>query len=105
MDHSGMTEAAFSKAIVEEPSLRGVANLVARTGRPFPDMLADWTLSLAVDDHPLGIIPARAQLTQPSWDVRDIYRGFNADFGSREGSPFRRRGPWSPGAWPAAPSP
>jgi hypothetical protein len=92
MDHSGMTEAAFSKAIVEEPSLRGVANLVARTGRPFPDMLADWTLSLAVDDHPLGVIPARAQLTQPSWDLRDIYRGLNADFGNREGSPFSS--PW-----------
>jgi hypothetical protein len=96
MDHSDMTEAAFSKAIVEEPSLRGVANLVARTGRPFPDMLADWTLSLAVDDHPLGIIPARAQLTHPSWDLRDIYRGFNADIGELEGTPF-------PTPWPLVP--
>jgi hypothetical protein len=95
MDHSSMTEAAFSRAIVEEASLRGVANLVARTGRSFPDMLADWTLSLAVDDHPLGVTPARAQLTQPSWDVRDIYRGLNADFGSREGTQY-------PTAWPLA---
>jgi hypothetical protein len=96
MDHSGMTEVAFSKALVEEPSLRGVANLVARTGRPFPDMLADWTLSLAMDDHPLGIIPARAQLTHPSWDLRDIYRGFNTDFGRRNDLPF-------PTPWPLVP--
>jgi hypothetical protein len=96
MDHSNMTEAAFSKAIVEEPNLRGVANLVARTGRSFPHMLADWTLSLAVDEHPLGFTPARAQLTQPSWHVRDIYRGFNVDFGNREGTPF-------PTPWPLVP--
>jgi hypothetical protein len=95
MDHSGMTEAAFSKAIVEEARLRGVANLVARTGRSFPDMLADWTLSLAVDDHPLGVTPARVQLRQPSWNVRDIYRGLNADFGTGEDTPY-------PTAWPLA---
>jgi hypothetical protein len=95
MDHSNTTEAAFSKAIVEEASLRGVANLVARTGRSFPAMLADWTLSLAVDDHPLGITPVRDQLTQPSWNLRDIYRGLNADFGNREGTQY-------PTAWPLA---
>jgi hypothetical protein len=96
MDHSGMTEDAFSKAIVEEPNLRGVPNVVARTGRSFPEMLADWTLALAVDDHPTGVTPARAQLTHPSWDVRDIYRGFNTDFGSRENTTF-------PTPWPLVP--
>jgi hypothetical protein len=95
MDHSNTTEAAFSKAIVEEASLRGVANLVARTGHSFPEMLADWTLSLAVDDHPLGITPVRDRLTQPSWNLRGIYRGFNADFGNNVGTRY-------PTAWPLA---
>ena len=40
-------------------------------------MLADWGLSMYVDDAP-GLTPARAQLTLPSWNTRDLLRGLNA---------------------------
>lgn len=92
IDHSGLDEAGFSRALVEAGAV-GVANLVARSGRSFPDMLADWTLSLAMDEHPSGTVPARAELTQPGWNVRDIYRGLHDDFGHRENTPY-------PTAWP-----
>jgi hypothetical protein len=74
MDHSGMDEAAFSRALVDEPQLRGVANLSARTGRPFAEMLADFTLAMTTDDHPSGIAP-RPELTFPGWNTRDIMQG------------------------------
>ena len=78
LDHYGGTdEAAFLRALTLEPTLTGVANLAARTGRPPAEMLADWGLSMYVDDAP-GLTPARAQLTQPSWNTRDLLRGLNA---------------------------
>jgi hypothetical protein len=79
MDHSNLSEAAFSKALVNEPQLTGVSNLTARAGRSFPDMLADFTLAMAVDDHEGGI-STRPELTFPSWNTRDIMRGLNQDF-------------------------
>jgi hypothetical protein len=78
LDHYGGTdEAAFLRALTLEPSLTGIANLAARTGRPPAEMLADWGLSMYVDDAP-GLTPARAQLTLPSWNTRDLLRGLNA---------------------------
>ena len=78
LDHYGGTdEAAFLRALTLEPSLTGIANLAARTGRPPAEMLADWGLAMYVDDAP-GLTPARAQLTFPSWHTRDLLRGLNA---------------------------
>jgi hypothetical protein len=39
-------------------------------------MLADWSLALAVDDR-AGVAPKRAQLSIPSWNTRDVFRGLN----------------------------
>jgi hypothetical protein len=89
LDHyAGTDEAPFLRALTLEPSLTGLANLASRTGRPPAEMLADWGLSLYVDDAP-GFTPLRAQLTQPSWNTRDMLRGLNAS------SP-----PLYPGAFP-----
>jgi hypothetical protein len=78
LDHyAGADEAAFLRALTLEPSLTGIANLAARTGRPPAEMLADWGLAMYVDDAP-GLTPARVQLTLPSWHTRDLLRGLNA---------------------------
>jgi hypothetical protein len=87
IDHSGMPEAAFTRALVAEPDLTGVSNLVARAGRPFPEMVADFTLALAVDDHPAGLT-TRPELTFPGWDTRDMMRGLNADRPNSYPSPW-----------------
>jgi hypothetical protein len=81
LDHSATTEAAFITALVDEPDLAGVQNLAARTGRSFRDMLADFSLAMAADDHPDGMTPARPELTFPSWDTRDIFDGLFQDYG------------------------
>ncbi len=78
MDHSGMSEAAFSRALVDEFSSVGVANLSARAGRPFRDMLADFTLAIAVDNHPSGVTTT-PELSFPSWNTRDVLGGFHTD--------------------------
>ncbi|MBW3552524.1 MAG: Ig-like domain-containing protein [Gemmatimonadetes bacterium] len=79
LDQSGQDEATFVKALVGEPTLSGVANVSARTGRSFPEMLGDFSLGMATDDR-AGVTPARGALAFPSWDTRDIFQGFHDDF-------------------------
>ena len=78
IDHAPVSESAFLSALTTS-SRTGIENLEARTGRSWTEMLADWTLSLAVDDRSSEV--EREELTVPSWNVRDVFRGFNRDFG------------------------
>lgn len=78
-DHFAPAEAAFFGALTRETQLTGVANLEARTGRTFPELLALWALASAVDDRP-GFAAGRPELRLPSWNTRDIFAGLNADF-------------------------
>ncbi|HSH46660.1 MAG TPA: Ig-like domain-containing protein [Longimicrobiales bacterium] len=90
LDHSGQTEAAFVQSLISETSLAGVESLAARTGRSFPEMLADFSLAMAADDHP-DVTPSRAELTFPSWDTRDVYQGFSNDFPDYPAFPLEPR--------------
>jgi hypothetical protein len=78
IDQSGTSDAAFMTAFTQEPALSGIANLSARTGRSWAELLADWTLMNAVDDLP-GFTPERVQLTEPSWNTRDIFAKLRQD--------------------------
>ncbi len=78
LDQSGRSEAAFSRALVHEPQLTGVSNLVARAGRAYAELLADFSLALAVDGHPGGLA-TRPELQIPSWNTRDIMAGLHED--------------------------
>jgi hypothetical protein len=78
-DHFASSEAAFLKALTQEPHLSGVQNLQARTGRTFPQLLGSWSLAMAVDDYP-GFTSASALLRFPSWNTRDVFGGMNRDY-------------------------
>lgn len=75
IDHFSTSEAAFLTALTQESSAAGVANLEARTGKSFAEMLGLWSLSLFADDAGL---PVRPELQHPSWNTADIFRGLNA---------------------------
>ena len=82
IDHSGVAEDVFLKTLTQEVSIHGVQNLQARSGIAFPDLVTDWTLTLALDDRP-GFTASRPQLTQPSWNLNNIFAGLFADFGNQ----------------------
>jgi hypothetical protein len=86
-DHFGTSDAAFFKALNQEPNLSGIGNLTARTGRPWSELVGPWSLSLATDDYP-GFTPTNPLLSFPSWNIRDIFAGLNADFEERYTRPF-----------------
>lgn len=76
-DMSPLDEASFFSALVRSP-LTGVNNLVSRTGRPWEEMQGEWSLAQYVDDLP-GFSPVNPHLAFPSWNLRSIFAGMNAD--------------------------
>lgn len=91
IDQGTLTESAFLTALTQETSKSGVANLEARAGRLFADMLPEWSLANITDDHPLGT-PTLPRLRQPSWNFRDVFSGLHTDFATT-----------FPNTWPLVP--
>jgi hypothetical protein len=81
IDHHSTSEAAFLRALTQETNLSGVRNLEARTGKSFAELLGPWSLSLHMDDFQfLYQVSTPPELSQPSWNTRDIFRGLSEDF-------------------------
>lgn len=97
LDQSPNAEATFLRALTQETSLNGVASLEARTGRPFAEMVPEWTMANVLDDYPGWVpatsTPASSRMKQPSWNFRDVFSGYKADFTNQIA--------WS--AWPLNP--
>ena len=55
--------------------LQGVANLERATGRSWPDLLAEFSAALAVDDA--GVEGLAGALRITSWDFRDVFSSLN----------------------------
>ncbi|HKW12568.1 MAG TPA: Ig-like domain-containing protein, partial [Gemmatimonadaceae bacterium] len=80
VDQYATDEGAFFRALTQEPSLTGVANLSARTGRVWGDLLRDWSLATLTSYlQPTFLIqnftPHDARLTTPTWRLRDVFDG------------------------------
>lgn len=79
MDHAAISEDAFLLALVSGTG-SGVANVEARAGRTWSDLLTRWALTLMVDDR--GAAPANdPSLRFPSWAVGDLFAGLCGDLG------------------------
>lgn len=79
IDTYGGTEAQFIKQIVRESVLPGAQSVEARAGKPFAELLAGWSLAVALDDRP-DFTPADPRFSLASWNTRDIFAGLNTDF-------------------------
>ena len=78
-DHFGVSEGQFLKDLTTATAT-GVTNLELRTGRPWEEMLGEWSLALALDDQP-GFTPENPRLRLPSWNLRDMFQGMCNDLG------------------------
>ena len=81
IDQYASTEEGFLKALIQDPVRTGIANLEARAGRGYVDLTSSWLLASVLDDQP-GLTGITPEFTSPSWDLRSIYAGMNADFPS-----------------------
>lgn len=78
-DQFATSESQFLKDFTVSAAI-GVQNLEARTGRPWEEMLGEWSLGMYLDDEP-GFTPANTHLMMPSWNLPDIWRGLCNDLG------------------------
>lgn len=80
LDHASGDEGALVREFVSS-GLSGVANLEARSGRGWDELLARWSLALMADGRTSA--PPLARFA--SWDLDDVFGGLCRDLGSCEG--------------------
>ena len=78
-DHFAASESQFLKDFTTSP-VTGVQNLEARTGRPWEEMLGEWSAALYLDDEP-GFTSENVRLRLPSWNLPDLWLGMCSDLG------------------------
>ena len=84
--YGGSDEGAFLRRLVQTGTLAGTANVEAASGRPFPQLLAEFTLMLAADNVPT----VRGPYVEPSWNLPDVFAGY-AELGTRPPAPLAMR--------------
>ncbi|PHX66227.1 MAG: hypothetical protein CK550_00810 [Gemmatimonadetes bacterium] len=77
IDRYGASDAAFLGALTNSVS-SGTTNLASVSGVPMDRLIGGWGLALYADDYP-GLGTANADVIVPTWNLRDIYAGLNAD--------------------------
>lgn len=78
IDQYATSEAGFLKPLVQDPTRTGVANLEARAGRSYTELSSRWLLASVLAIQTVG----GPEFTFPSWRLRSIFIGMNADFPS-----------------------
>lgn len=78
IDHAGRSE-DLVLAQLTASGLSGIANLEARVGRSWDDMLARWSLALIAESR--GAVAADPTLRFPSWDFADAFGGLCTNIG------------------------
>jgi hypothetical protein len=78
IDRYGSSDADFLTALTQSTT-NGVANLTGRAGISIEQLLGQWALAFALDDHP-DIAGPHVDTQIPTWNYRSIYAGLNADF-------------------------
>lgn len=77
-DRYASSELSFLRGITQAFDVTGMANMARQTGANPEQMLGMWSLSLYLDEN--TATAANPDLTFPSWNLRDIFRGMSTDF-------------------------
>lgn len=90
VDAFATNEGAFMRALVQSPTMRGIANIEARTGRPIAELIGMWAIALFTDDRSTFTVND-PKLAFPSWNLPNVFAGLNSDFSTQgfpNASPF-----------------
>jgi hypothetical protein len=76
-DRYGTSDAQFLTAL-NQSTTTSTTNLAQRAGVSAVQLMGEWSLALAMDDYPgMPVGPSTPQI--PTWNMRDIFAGMNAD--------------------------
>jgi hypothetical protein len=79
-DQYASDEGAFFRAVIRETQVTGLASMEARTGRTYAELHPAFMMALYADDYPGLSPPAEARYTIQTWNMRDMFKGYSADF-------------------------
>jgi uncharacterized protein YjdB len=71
-DNYASSEAALLGPLIQVQNDRGPANLAAKSGVPFSELLGMWSLASVADNFP-GVTLTNPRLQLPSWHSRDLF--------------------------------
>jgi hypothetical protein len=77
VDRFAASEAIFFRSLTQTLQT-GMTNLRARTGASTSDILGNWSLALYLDGN--SGFGSNLNVNIPTWNLRDIFLGLNADF-------------------------
>lgn len=80
MDHAGTAESAVLQGLTTSGQ-SGLANLEARVGRSWDDILGRWSLALMAESR-AGFSPLDPTLRFPSWNLASVFAGLCTNAGS-----------------------
>ena len=84
--YGGSDEGTFLRKLVQTATLSGPANVEAAAGRPFAQLLGEFTLMLAADNLANAVAP----YIEPSWNLPDMVAGY-AEIDNRPPAPLAMR--------------
>jgi hypothetical protein len=82
IDNYSASESNFLTQMTDQVQFAGTDEIEQRAGKPIADLLAEFSVALALDDYP-NFTPANPKLKIPSWNTRDIFAQLSADFASQ----------------------
>jgi hypothetical protein len=81
IDRYAGSEVDFLRGLTQSTTTTGISNLERQAGAGRTSMMGNWSLALYLDEN--TAMTGNGDVTFPSWHLRDIYRGINADFPSQ----------------------
>jgi hypothetical protein len=85
-DAFATSETSFLSSIIQTGSDRGVANVVAKSGHPFSELLGMFALASAADNYP-GAALTDPKLRLASWNSRDLFQNMSTNLVGGDGAP------------------
>jgi hypothetical protein len=79
IDHSGQPEEVVLQQLIASGQ-SGIANLEARVGRSWDEILGRWALALVAESRAVQATDATVRL--PSWNLADVFSGLCTNLGS-----------------------
>ena len=83
LDHAGQAEEVVLQNLTASGQ-SGIANLEARTGRTWDDILGRWALALMAESR--NIVASDSTLRIPSWNLANVFGGLCVSVGSCGGA-------------------
>ncbi|MGQ0538506.1 MAG: hypothetical protein ACT4R6_06140, partial [Gemmatimonadaceae bacterium] len=76
-DAHATDEARFLRSLTQVKNDHGIANIAGKSGRPYFELLGNWSLATLADNYPGAILAPDTKLQLHSWNSRDLFQNMH----------------------------